>query len=65
MLRDVQKLRLPENRELRAEFGPESEDVAGALARMGEMRSAFRVLVGKLDGKRPLGKTRCRCEDNI
>jgi hypothetical protein len=24
----------------------------------------YRVLVGKADGKRPLGRPRCRCEDN-
>jgi hypothetical protein len=32
---------------------------------MGESRSAFRVLVGKLEGKRPLGRPRRRWEDNI
>ena len=37
----------------------------GHLARMGETRSAFRVLVGKLEGKIPLGTYRCRLEDNI
>jgi hypothetical protein len=31
----------------------------------GERRGAYRVLVGKLDGKRPLGRPRCRLEDNI
>jgi hypothetical protein len=28
----------------------------GHVARMGEMRSAFKVLVGKPEGKRPLGR---------
>ena len=28
-------------------------------------RNAYRVLVGKLEGKRPLGRTRHRCEQNI
>ena len=32
---------------------------------MGEEREAYRVLVGKPDGKRPLGRPRRRCVDNI
>jgi len=32
---------------------------------MAERRGAYRVLVGKPDGKRPLGKPRRRWEDNI
>jgi hypothetical protein len=32
---------------------------------MGERRSVYRVLVGKPDGKRPLGSPRRRWEDNI
>jgi len=32
---------------------------------MGEWRSLYRVLVGKLEGKRPLERPRSRCEDNI
>jgi hypothetical protein len=32
---------------------------------MGERRGVYRVLVGKLEGKRPLGKPRCRWEDSI
>jgi len=38
---------------------------AGHLARMGEGRSAYRVLVGKTKGKRPLGRSRLQWEDNI
>ena len=38
---------------------------AGHVARMGEDRGAHRVLVGKSEGKRPLGRPRCRWEDNI
>ena len=34
-------------------------------ARMGESRVVYRVLVGKLEGKRPLGRPRSRWEDNI
>jgi hypothetical protein len=32
---------------------------AGHAARMGEKRNAYRLLVGKPDGKRPLGRPRC------
>jgi hypothetical protein len=32
---------------------------------MGEERGVHRVLVGKPEGKRPLGRPRCRWEDNI
>ena len=38
---------------------------AGHVARMGERRDLCRVLVGKLEGKRPLGRPRLRWEDNI
>jgi len=33
--------------------------------RMGEDRGVHRVLVGKPEGKRPLGRPRHRWEDNI
>ena len=35
------------------------------MARMGEGRGVHRVLVEKLEGKRPLGRPRRRWEDNI
>jgi hypothetical protein len=38
---------------------------AGYLARMGEGRGVYRVLVGKPEGKRPLGRPKCRWEDKI
>jgi hypothetical protein len=38
---------------------------AGHVARMGERRGVYRVLVGKPEGKRSLGRLRCRWEDNI
>jgi len=38
---------------------------AGHVARMRERRSVYRVLVGKPEGKRPLGRPRLRWEDNI
>ena len=37
----------------------------GRVARMGEIRFVYRVLVGKPEGKRPLGRPRRRWEDNI
>jgi hypothetical protein len=37
----------------------------GHVARMGEGRGVYMVLVGKFEGKRPLGKPRSRLEDNI
>ena len=39
--------------------------VTGHVARMGEERGVYRVLVGKPEGKRPLGRPRRRCVDNI
>jgi hypothetical protein len=38
---------------------------AGHVARMGEDRGVHRVLVGKPEGKRPLGRPRLRWENNI
>ena len=38
---------------------------AGHVARMGEERGVYRVLVGKPEGKRPLGKPRLRWVYNI
>jgi hypothetical protein len=38
---------------------------AGHVARMGEGRSAYRVLVGRPEGRKPLGRPRHRWEDNI
>jgi len=39
--------------------------LAGQVARMGEGRGVYKVLVGKPEGKRPLGRPRRRWEDNI
>ena len=38
---------------------------AGHVARMGEGRGEYRVLVGKPEGKRPLRRPRRRWEDNV
>ena len=37
----------------------------GHVARMKEDRSTFKILTGKLTGKRSLRKPTSRCEDNI
>ena len=39
--------------------------MAGHVARTGEGRGVYRVLVGKHEGKKPLGRPRRRWEDNI
>jgi hypothetical protein len=38
---------------------------AGHVARMGEVRGACNILVGRPEGRRPLGRPRHRWEDNI
>jgi hypothetical protein len=38
---------------------------AGHVARIGETRNAYRILVGKPEGKRPLGRPRRRLVDSI
>jgi hypothetical protein len=38
---------------------------AGHVARMGEGRNVYRVLVAKPEGKRPLERPRRRCEDGL
>jgi hypothetical protein len=37
----------------------------GHVARMGEVRVAYNILVGRPEGRRPLGRPRLRWEDNI
>jgi hypothetical protein len=38
---------------------------AGHVARMGDKRNAYRIFVGNTEGKRPLGRSRCRWVGNI
>jgi hypothetical protein len=38
---------------------------AGHVAQIGEKRNAYKILVGKPEGKRPLGRPRRRWVDNI
>jgi hypothetical protein len=67
-----------ENRVLRTIFGPKRDEVtgkwriksrrmrwAGHVARMGEERNVYRILMGKPEGKRRLGRPRRRWEDGI
>jgi hypothetical protein len=70
----VQEVRLDKQGTLRAGdhnfFSMENESRrmrwAGPVARMGVERGVHRVLVGKPEGKRPLGRPKCTCrwEDN-
>jgi len=43
----------------------EKNEMGGECNTYGEKRGVYRVLVGKPEGKRPLGRPRCRWEDNI
>jgi hypothetical protein len=43
----------------------EKNEMGGACTAYGEGRGVYRVLVSKPEGKRPLGKPRCRWENNI
>ena len=38
---------------------------AGHVARMGDRRGVYKILVGKSEGKRPLGRPMCSWEDNM
>ena len=75
-LREECRLRVFENRIFRRKFEPKrdengewkrhhNEECAGHVDRMEEGRSVFKVLTGKPTGKIPLGRPRCRWEDNI
>jgi len=39
--------------------------LGGHVARMGGEREVYRVLVGKQEGKRPMGRPRLRCVNTI
>jgi hypothetical protein len=43
----------------------EEDEMGGPCSTNGEKRNAYRVLVGKPEGKRPLGRPRRRWVDNI
>jgi hypothetical protein len=42
-----------------------ADQVGGACGANGEKRIMYRLLEGEPEGKRPLGKPRCRWTDNI
>jgi hypothetical protein len=78
-LREEHRLEVFENRVLRGIFGSKRSEMVGDLrklhnekdemgrtcARLEEKRNAYRILMGKPEGKRPLGRPRRRWEDNI
>jgi hypothetical protein len=77
-LREERRLRVFESRVLRKMFGPKMDEVTEEWRKlhnekneMGEAcsvdggRGVYRVLVGKHERKRPLGRPRRRWEDNI
>jgi hypothetical protein len=39
--------------------------LAGYVAPMGKKRNAYRILMGKPEGRRPLGRPKCRWVNNI
>jgi hypothetical protein len=43
----------------------EKNEMDGACSTYGEKRGAYRILVGRPEGRRPLGRPRHRWEDNI
>jgi len=43
----------------------EKNEMGGACSAYGKRRGVYRVLVGKSEGKRSLGRPRLRWEDNI
>jgi hypothetical protein len=45
--------------------GIEKNEMGGECSMYGEERSVYRVSVGKREGQKPLGRPRCRWEDNI
>ena len=61
-----------QNEELNGSYSPNNSRVMksrrsweGLVARIGKSRGAYRVLVGKPEGKKPLGRPRLRRENNI
>jgi hypothetical protein len=43
----------------------EENEMGGTRSTYGEGRGVYRILVGKPEGKRPLGRPRLRWEDNV
>ena len=53
------------NKKIRSKLWCQRMRWVGHVARMGERRGVYRILVGKPEGKRPLGRPKRRWEDNI
>jgi hypothetical protein len=47
------------------DYQVKDDKIGRACSTYGENRNAYRILAGKPDGKRPLGRPRCRWENNI
>jgi hypothetical protein len=46
-------------------FFPSKNEMGGTCSTFGGKRAAYRILVGRPEGRRPLGRPRCRWKDNI
>jgi hypothetical protein len=46
-------------------YQAEEDEVRGHVARMGEKRNVYRLLVGKPEGRKPLRRPRRRWVDNV
>jgi hypothetical protein len=52
-------------RRVEAEYFSTRSNWAGLVARIREVRGAYNILIGRPEGRRPLGRTRHRWKDNI
>jgi hypothetical protein len=64
-LREERRLRLFENWVLSRIFGPNRKELTREWRKLHVARNAYRLLVGKPEGRRPLGRPRRRWLDNI
>jgi hypothetical protein len=62
LLKQVNMLEINEGT---AQINLQGKRLSGHVERMGEKRNAYRILLGKPEGKRPLGRPRRRSVDNI
>jgi hypothetical protein len=64
-LDSVAKRKIPSPTRNRTPITPIVQPVASSLYRLGELRNAYNILVGKPEGTRPLGRIRHRWKYNI